>query len=108
MSTGLECQIIEVKRGVWYYVLESGFGPKNAWDWREHAAAHGPFASSEGAETHLGENHANPGGWTGLPLEEGVAELDLSRDEVLHGLIASAVAPMASSSQRSAVGNWVS
>lgn len=63
MSTGLNCTIEEVKPGVWYYVLEDGGAPKNAWDWREYADAYGPFASDDQAIDHLHRNHANPGGY---------------------------------------------
>lgn len=62
MSTGLNCTFEEVKKGVWYYVLEQDNAPKNAWNWREYADAYGPFASEELARDHLHRNHANPGG----------------------------------------------
>lgn len=63
MSTGLNCVFIEPKPGTWYYVLEHGFAPKNAWDWREYASCYGPFSSEDAAIEHLSDNHANPGGW---------------------------------------------
>jgi hypothetical protein len=62
MSTGLECEFTEVEPGKWYYLLEDGFAPKNAWDWREYSNAFGPFQTLEEAEDHLRRNHANPGG----------------------------------------------
>jgi hypothetical protein len=62
MSTGLECQFIEVHPGEWWYLLESGSAPKMAWDWREYAEAYGPFKDYEIAHEHLRVNHANPGG----------------------------------------------
>ena len=42
MSTGLECDLIEVEPQQWYYVLDQG-SPRDAWDWREYANAYGPF-----------------------------------------------------------------
>lgn len=70
MSTNSECLLIEVAPGKWYFVLEDYHAPKNAWDWREHAVAYGPFPTLEAAETEF-RFHANPGGsWT-TPFEEG-------------------------------------
>ncbi|MET8411727.1 hypothetical protein ABZV34_27140 [Streptomyces sp. NPDC005195] len=63
MSTGLECQFIEVKHGQWYYVLEDGDAPKGAFDWREYATAYGPFTTHDAAADHLITTHANPGGY---------------------------------------------
>lgn len=71
MSTGLECAIIEVEPAVWWYLLEDGFAPKMAWDWREYANAYGPFGSEDEAYEHLRENHANPGGYVLNPFEPG-------------------------------------
>lgn len=62
MSTGLECEMIEEAEGVWWYMLEQGSAPKNAWDWREYADLYGPHVSYEAACEHLRANHANPGG----------------------------------------------
>lgn len=96
MSTNSECAFIEVAKGKWYYLLEDYDAPKNAWDWRDHASAYGPFATEEAADQHLRDNHANPGGsWT-RPLPEGVDALDMSKDETLAKLIQSARAPTAS------------
>jgi len=65
MSTGLECYFSEEKPGVWFYELEIGdhnrvgdiygSGEFNRF---------GPFDSFPRAETHLQENHANPGGYS--------------------------------------------
>lgn len=68
MSTGLNCEIIQASATEWFYVLEDGGAPKDAWDWREHACAYGPFPTMEAAIDHLDENHANPGGWWERPL----------------------------------------
>ena len=62
MSTGLNCYFKEYESGRWYYVLETGMGPKSAWDWSEYADATGPFPTEEAAEGHLHKNNANPGG----------------------------------------------
>lgn len=63
MSTGLNCAIHEIEPNRWFYLLEMWNAPKCAWDWREYALAFGPFATLEGAEQHLSDNHANPGGY---------------------------------------------
>ncbi len=93
MSTNSECQFIEIERGRWYYLLEDSDAPKNAPDWREHAAAYGPFSSEEKAEEHLDRNHANPGGYSVMPLAPGVEKIDLEADETLKGLIERAQSP---------------
>ena len=87
-STGLECWFFEYQPGKWYYLLEHGSSPKNAWDWREHSSAYGPFSSKEEAVKHLQDNHANPGGW-------GSSDHDpkMAKDKVLAKLVAEAEAP---------------
>lgn len=87
MSTGLNCSFIEVKPGEWWYILEQGSAPKNAWDWREYADAYGPFTSEDLAKTHLRNNHANPGGWDVREYVEGFAP-----DKVLQSLLDAAKA----------------
>ena len=62
MSTNSECHIIERNPDQWFYILEDYNAPKNAWDWREHASAYGPFVSEDAADEHLFAKHANPGG----------------------------------------------
>lgn len=64
MSTNSECAFVEAEPGKWYYALEDGDAPRNAWDWKEHASAYGPFDSFDEAHRHLGDNHANPGGYS--------------------------------------------
>lgn len=90
MSTNSECLIVQVKADQWFYVLEDRSAPKNAWDWREFASAYGPFPTEDAANEHLRKNHANPGGSCTEFLPEGIAELDLSDDEVLRKLIEAA------------------
>lgn len=90
MSTNSNCEIIQVKPAEWYYILEHTFAPKNAWDWREHASAYGPFPDEEKALEHLIRNHANPGGYCTTELPPGVLEMDLSNDELARKLIAEA------------------
>ena len=63
MSTNSECMFVEVEPGEWYYALEHYDAPQNSWDWLEHATAYGPFPTFEVAYQHLGDNHANPGGF---------------------------------------------
>lgn len=85
MSTGLACAFIEYAPGDWYYLLENDDAPSGAFDWHEYATAYGPFPSTDAADDHLGDNHANPGGYT-------VATYDgrRSADEVLTARIADA------------------
>lgn len=64
MSTGYECDIVEVKPGEWFYVLQNWDCPVGAWDWHEFATAYGPFNTEEDAIAHLDQNHANPGGYS--------------------------------------------
>lgn len=85
MSTGLECDFIEVEPAVWYYLLQDWSCPVGAWDWREFATAYGPFATYEEAHEHLRTNHANPGGHTVREFREGYkpnATLQKAIDEV--------------------------
>ena len=88
MSTNNECEFIEVQPGVWYYILEDYGAPKNAWDWRDDAEAYGPFDTFEAAYEHLGNNHANPGGFSRIHYTEG-----RKSDETEQKLIDSAVSP---------------
>lgn len=85
MSTGLNCEFVEVEPGKWYYLLEDGSAPKMAWDWREFAHAYGPFSLYDEASEHLRRHHANPGGSLTIPYVGGA-----SPDGVLAGLIAEA------------------
>lgn len=85
MSTGLECNFIEVAPGKWFYVLQDGNCPVQCWDWREYATAYGPFPTLDVAQAHLRKWHANPGGYS---TEEYSA--DYKPDEVMAGLIATA------------------
>lgn len=56
MSTGLECEFIEVEGKGHYYILQNWDCPVGAWNWREHATAYGPFPIEERAEEHLSDN----------------------------------------------------
>jgi hypothetical protein len=95
MSTGLECALIEITRGKWYYILENGWEREEGENWLEHATAYGPFASEEAADEHLTENHSNPGGvWTNA-LPEGRETLIRDTDTTLKGLIDRAQKPTA-------------
>lgn len=71
MSTGYECEFVEVTPGEWFYVLQNWDCPVGAWDWREYATAYGPFKTEDEAEKHLSDNHANPGGWSTQEYEPG-------------------------------------
>lgn len=91
MSTGLECNFVEYRPGVWYYILEQGDAPRNSWDWRDFADCYGPFASYEQASKHLSANHANPGGYTVLEYE--LENQERAPDAVLEKLIKEAISP---------------
>lgn len=90
MSTGCNCLFVQVEAEKWYYVLEHGSAPKNAWDWREYSTAYGPFSTEEVAHQHLHDNHANPGGAEICPLPDGVVKLDIEKDSTLKELIENA------------------
>ncbi len=90
MSTNSNCELLEITPGQWFYVLEDGGAPKNAWDWREYAQAYGPFPTSEEAHKHLRDNHANPGGHYKVPYVDGFTT---DGDEVLQKLITEATSP---------------
>lgn len=60
----------------------------------EYAAAFGSFPSSDAAIEHLHRHHANPGGYSILPLDPGEAKADLEKDPVLKQLIADAPSRM--------------
>lgn len=95
MSTGFECELVEVKPGEWYYVLQNWDCPAGAWDWREHATAYGPFSTQDETEEHLLRYQSNPGGWWHSEYQEG-----FEPDEVLAALIADAPANMRRHSAR--------
>lgn len=92
MSTRAECVVIQTHPDRWFYVLEDGNAPKNAFDWREYATAYGPFPDKDKARAHLLLNHANPGGFWTQSLKSGQTELDLSTDPLLRQLIDQATA----------------
>ena len=89
MSTNSNCNFYDVG-GKWFYLLEDQDAPKNAWDWREHSRAYGPFTSEEAADQHLSDNHANPGG------TQTIGAVDLATDDVLRRAIEAAISPRAS------------
>ena len=93
MSTNSECMFIEIEPSKWYYILENYHAPQNSWDWREHATCTGPFVSFDKADKHLGDNHANPGGFVRCPYVEHCPP-DLENDEVLKNLIENAIKPI--------------
>lgn len=64
MSSGLECDIVGLSDGRWFYILQSYGCPAGAWDWRDHdPSVGGPFASADAAHAGLSRRHANPGGY---------------------------------------------
>ena len=93
MSSGCECLFVQVESDKWYYVLEDYNAPQNAWDWREHAKAYGPFATEDVALKHLDDNHSNPGGYGAQSLPEGMDKLKFKEDSVMQSLIEGAEAP---------------
>jgi hypothetical protein len=90
MSTGLECNFIEIKPNQWYYLLENWGSPKGGWDWREYATAYGPFTDEGSADQHLRDHHANPGGSSTSAYDE-----NYTPDKVMQRLIAEAIDPQA-------------
>lgn len=62
MSTGLDCQFIENKKG-WTYIIEvPGL-------FRVKRKKHGPFSSIIDAKAHMDARYPNPGSWTEIPLK---------------------------------------
>lgn len=94
MSSGCECETIQIAIDKWYYLLEDESAPKNAWDWRHYAIAYGPFPTKDAADEHLCNNHRNTGGGCIEELPAGQDNLDLEKDPVLKRLIETAVAPI--------------
>ena len=59
MSTGADCHFVEKELGKWYYKIQRWpYG-----EWPEYDE-HGPFPTFAAADRHLGENYANPGGFS--------------------------------------------
>ncbi|MFG6082256.1 hypothetical protein ACEUZ9_002900 [Paracoccus litorisediminis] len=89
MSTGLECEFIEVQGlhngfPLHFMIMQSRNCPVGAWDWREHdPVVTGPFRSQREAELYLERRFANPGGFG----DSSVSIEELLTDKVLHGLI---------------------
>jgi hypothetical protein len=86
MSTGLECNFVEVEPNKWYYLLQQSNCPVQCWDWREHADCYGPFTTFDLAQRHLDDNHANPGGYSREPYSP-----ERKLDGVMQRLIAAAI-----------------
>ncbi len=59
MSSGADCQFVEVKPGEWKYELQRW--PYGALEEYDH---YGPFPTFTTALTHLDDNHQNPGGFS--------------------------------------------
>jgi len=76
---------VERAEGKWYYILEDGWAPKDAWDWREYATAYGPFRTQDLAQEHLSLNHANPGGSSTVTFRDEKHEEDEVLRELLDG-----------------------
>ena len=70
MSTGLECEFIEKAPNKWYYTLQDGNCPVQTWDWHDSSTTYGPFTTFDLAQTHLHNNHANPGGYSVQDFKE--------------------------------------
>ena len=82
MSSGLECDIVGLSDGRWFYILENSATSKNAFDWRaEDPSAGGPFASEQAAMQGLMRKHQNPGGYNSfeITVEEVIADPNLKR-----------------------------
>jgi hypothetical protein len=83
MSSNLECDIVGLTDGRWFYVLQSWSCPAGAWDWRdEDPSVGGPFSSAEAASDGLMRKHSNPGGHNEyqLTIEEAVADPVLKKN----------------------------
>ncbi|MEP3667055.1 MAG: hypothetical protein ABJN42_10025 [Roseibium sp.] len=83
MSTGLECDIVGLSDGRWFYMLESPSCPSGAWDWRaEDPSVGGPFTSEDAAFDGLRKKHANPGGYQSfeISVEEAIADATLKEN----------------------------
>jgi len=88
MSSGLNCEYIEISPKTWYYILEDSDAPKNSWNWFEYASACGPFVSFDKAQDHLHENHSNPGGYNKYSYEK-----DFVPNESIRKLLDDAIKP---------------
>lgn len=42
MSTGMECRVLQVSPGEWFYLLQRDDCPAGAWNWTEYAYCGGP------------------------------------------------------------------
>lgn len=80
MSTGAECNFIEVEPGRWTYRLQRyPYGETDVFD------TYGPFSSFRTAHAHLGNNHANPGGFSVETHEQHVHEWVKTSDQEIDG-----------------------
>lgn len=72
MSTGQQCDLIEVRPGEWYVELEDmsfwGEEEEGRGD-GEMIRVSGPHPTEEAAIAHLLRRHANPGGWSTYPFD---------------------------------------
>ena len=82
MSTGYECEFVRTKDDEWFYAIEDGWGPKNAYDWRDFAVSAGPFKSEDEAIDHMQAHNANPGSWYSFDNAED-KELDATWDKLI-------------------------
>ncbi|HDZ51421.1 MAG TPA: hypothetical protein ENH63_06460 [Sulfitobacter litoralis] len=83
MSSGLECDIVGLTDGRWFYILENPGASKNAFDWRaDDPSVGGPFGSEEAAMKGLMRKHQNPGGYNSyeITVEEAIADPILKKN----------------------------
>ncbi len=83
MSSGLECDIVGLTDGRWFYILERLNTPKNAFDWRaEDPSVGGTFMSEDAAMEGLKRKHQNPGGYNPyeITVEEPIADPNLRQN----------------------------
>lgn len=64
MSTNSECMFFEAEPSKWFYALEQKLDDEESFSWLDDAYVAGPFSTFEEAIQHLGDNHANPGGFS--------------------------------------------
>jgi hypothetical protein len=77
MSSGLECDIVGLNDGRWFYMLQSPSCSAGAWDWRDQdPSVGGPFTSEDAAFEALRKKHSNPGGYTTeeMSVEEAISD----------------------------------
>lgn len=87
MSLQRETEFIEIEGAGWFWVVEDGHAPKDAWDWREYASCRGPFATQAETDADCMRRNGNTGGYSTGRLTAG----QVLADPVLKGLVEKAL-----------------